>query len=131
MADTFHLNGNMAVRFMEIDGHTALTLTPAQVSSTTIHNVGQGTNDVVHNLPSATLGYSFVAAVGEAQAANKWGFKAPSGEYIYLDGTIGASGGTVKFATPAVGNYMTFFTFKRASDYAWICKTGNGSVTTE
>jgi hypothetical protein len=117
--------------FTEVDGHSTLTLTSSQVSSTIIHNVGQGASDVVHNLPTAAAGYSFIAAVGEAQAANKWGFKAAAGEIIYLDGVAGAAAGTVKFAAPAVGNYFTFFTIKRASDYAWICSTGMGMPSTE
>jgi hypothetical protein len=119
------------VKLVEVDGKSALTISEDQCTSTEIHNVGQGANDVVHNLPSAVAGLSFIATVGETQAANKWGFKAYAGQYIYLDGTIGGAAGTVKFAAPAVGNYATFFTFKRASDYAWVCKTGNGTVTTE
>jgi hypothetical protein len=121
----------MTQAFTEVDGHAALTLTGAQVSSTTIHNVGQGTNDVIHNLPSAAAGYNGIASVGEAQASNKWGFKAAAGEYIYLDGVIGAAAGTVKFAAPAVGNYFTFFTIKRAADYAWVFKTGLGTPGVE
>jgi hypothetical protein len=117
--------------FLEVDGHAVLTLTASQVSSTIVHNVGQGANDVIHNLPAAAAGYSFIAAVGESQAANKWGFKAAAGEYIYLDGVIGSAAGTVKFAAPSIGNYFTFFTVKRASDYAWVCSTGLGTSSAE
>jgi len=133
MATTEHqfLFPTIFMGFKEVDGHATLNLTAKDVKSTIIHNVGQGTNDVIHNLPTAAAGYSFIAAVGESQASNKWGFKAAAGEYIYLDGDIGSAAGTVKFAAPTVADYMTFFTFKRASDYAWICKTGYGTVTTE
>lgn len=138
MAEVFHgfrapqiFATGMTQAFAEVDGHSALTLTGAQVSSTIIHNVGQGAVDVIHNLPTAIAGYNFIAAVGEAQAANKWGFKAYAGEYIYLDGVIGAAAGTVKFAAPAIGNYFVFFTIKRAADYAWICKTGLGTPGVE
>ena len=125
------LSPSLMLRFAEIDGSTALTLSSSQVSSTVIHNVGQAAADVLHTLPTAAAGQSFVATVGTTQAANKWGFTAQVGNYIYLDGVIGSSGGTVKFAAPTIGDYMMFFTIKRASDYAWVCKTGYGTVTTE
>jgi hypothetical protein len=120
-----------AFRIQEVDGHVALTLSIPQVCSSIIHNIGQGANNILHALPTAAYGYSFIAVVGETQAANKWGFTAYAGQYIYLDGTIGAAAGSVKFAAPVVGDFMTLFTFKRAADYAWICKTGYGSVTAE
>lgn len=136
MAETYHGLSvpsfditTFTAKLAEVDGHTALTLTGAQVSSTVIYNTGQAASDILHNLPTAAYGYSFIATVGTAQGSNYWGFKAADGEYIYLDGTIGSSGGLVKLAAPAVGDYMTFFTFKRASDYAWVCRTGNGVVT--
>jgi hypothetical protein len=113
---------------IQVDGHTdATVLTAAQVSGTVIHNVAQGANNVHLHLPTAALGYSFVAVVGETQAGNTWKFQADTSDKIYLDGVAGTDNQSA-IVTPAIGDYATFFTFKSgASTVDWICKSGYGS----
>ncbi len=109
----------------EVDGSTALSLTAAQVSGTIIYNTGQGVNDINHTLPEAAAGYSFVAFVGESQAAKYWRFTANTtptpDDFMCLDGTCDKT--YVSVAAPTRGNTLTCWTGKMAS-------TGVKSTTT-
>jgi hypothetical protein len=123
----------------EVDGHTdATNLTDAQISNTTIHNVGQGANAVTLNLPSLTNGRFFSLDVGEAQTSHRWRIKVQSGQYIYLlesDGTTitkGSSGGYIGVTSPAIGNMLACKSFKDgASSVGLQCKVASGTWTQE
>jgi len=114
----------------EVDGHANATLTPAQVTGTTIHNVGQAAADISLTLPTATKDGRFVLMVGTAQAANKWRIRAAVTDKIYLDGTAGSDNGYVKIQGPAVGNWLSCKSMKTDA-YDWICITGDGVWTAE
>ena len=110
-----------------MDGSSSINpLSIAQVSGTTIYNTGQAAADVALVLPAAAAGYSFIATVGTAQAANTWKFTAAGGEIIYLDGVAGTAGQSV-ITTPVIGSYISFMTFKISGGYAWIARTGQGT----
>ncbi len=106
-----------AITNAEVDGSTALSLTAAQVSGTTINNTGQGVNDVSHTLPVAAAGYSFIGFVGESQAAKYWRFTANTSptpdDFMCLDGTCGKT--YVSVAAPTQGDTITCWTGKFAS----------------
>lgn len=113
----------------EVDGHESGNLAAADVSNTIITNAGQAAADVALVLPTAARGYSFIATVGTAQAANTWKITAAAGDKIYLDGVAGTDAQSV-IVTPAVGNFITFISFKSsASTYDWLAITGQGTYT--
>jgi hypothetical protein len=91
-----------------VDGHAALSLSAAQVSGTMIYNTGQGPNDISHTLPATAAGYSFIADVGESQAAKYWRFTAATAGTMCLDGVCEKN--YVQFATPMRGNSFVCYT---------------------
>lgn len=84
-----------------VDGHTALSLSAAQISGTQINNVGQGPNDINHTIAALVAGQSFLVHIGETQAANYFRITPPTGTAC-LDGTCEKN--FVQFATPVRGN---------------------------
>ena len=85
--------------------------------------------NVTVTLPTAAAGMNFIAVVGTAQAANTWKIKAGTNDKIYFDGVAGTDNQSV-YCTPAVGNYITFATFRTgASAWDWIARTGYGTWT--
>lgn len=113
----------------EVDGSASVILTIAQVSNTIISNQGQAAANIALTLPAAAAGYSFIATVGTTQAGNTWKFTANGSDKIYLDGVAGTDGQSA-IVTPAIGNFITFITFKSgAGTYDWIAQTGAGIWT--
>jgi len=104
------------------------TLTAAEVSSTIINNYGQAAENT-QTLPAAAKGYNGMCVIGTA-GAGAFHLKAGASDKIYLDGTALDDGDKVSLATPAVGDYFTFWTFQTgASSYDWIVTTGSGTLT--
>jgi len=122
-----------AITAKEVDGHTDVTLAAVDVSSTIIYNTGQAATDVALTLPTAAVGYSFIATVGTAQS-NKWGVRAATNDKIYLlnaDGTIsaGSDNGYARMTAAQVGQAFVCWTFKTDA-YDWMCKpTSIGTST--
>jgi hypothetical protein len=125
-----------SITTLEVDGHTNGTnLTATQVSSTIIHNIGQGANAVTLNLPTAAKGYSFVLQCGEAQTSHRWRVRAGASDLIYLiaaAGTItaGNNNGYVGIDSPAIGAALVCWTVKTDA-YDWACKPIAGTWTAE
>jgi len=124
-AQVYTLLGDKAVT--EVDGHAGVNLTAAQCTNTIIYNTGQAAANVANVLPAAAAGYKFTAVVGTTQAENTWKFTAAAGNKIYLNGSAGTDGQSV-IVTPAIGNYIRFFTFK-TDNWDWIATTGHGTWT--
>lgn len=79
-----------------ISAGTHTHLTAAQVSNSIISNIGQGAVDLVHELPAAAAGLSFVLSVGTTDAAsNHFGVQAAANDCFYL---IGSDGSITKYA---------------------------------
>ena len=121
-----------ALTAAEVDGSaTIATLTAGQASRTVLTNYNQ-TADAVIGLAIPARGLAFVAVVGKA-GNNKWAFKSYSTSQIMLDGTALTARMSAKLATPAVGNYISCWTFRSTShtawQYQWLCRTGLGSGT--
>jgi hypothetical protein len=114
----------------EIDGHTDASPEAAKfLCGATIYNYGQAAANVNITLPEAAANMSFIAMVGTAQASNYWRFTAASAGTMYVNGA--ASKNYAQFSAPAAGNYFGCITFKTGSStYGWICKPGNGTLTT-
>jgi hypothetical protein len=116
---------NKTITMTEVDGHADGNLTAVQASNTLIYNTGQADANATIVMPVAAVGYSFIATVGTTRAGKAWCFQAKSTDLIYLDGTATADHGKA-CVTPAIGNYLTCFTFKTDA-YDWICRTGIGT----
>ncbi len=115
-------------RFLEVNGSASISLSAAQVSNTVIYNTGQAAANIQLSLPVAASGYSFIGVAGTTQAANTWKFTAAASDKIYIDGVAGTDNQSI-IITPAIGNYLTCFTFKTDA-YDWICKCGGGTTCT-
>ena len=103
------------------------TLSAAEVSGNVISNYGQGAANT-QTLPAAATGYNCIVVVGTT--GNALNVKAGAGDKIYFDGTALDDGDKVTCATPAVGNYLSCWTFQTgASAWDWICTTGSGTWT--
>ncbi|MFZ2809447.1 MAG: hypothetical protein WAZ60_23940 [Desulfosalsimonadaceae bacterium] len=89
----------------EVDGHAAGALTALQCSNTTVHNIGQGANDINRTLPTEAAGLAFVAQVGEP-SANYWRFTAATAGSMTVDGTLAKD--YAQFSTPGKDNYAVF-----------------------
>jgi hypothetical protein len=124
-AGVVSIEGKKVVTQAEVDGSAHLTLTAAQVSNTVIYNTGQTTADIVHHLPTAAAGYSFLATVGTAQT-NHFGVQADTNDKIYLvaaAGTVaaGSDNAAVVMVAAQVGQSFACWTFKTDA-YDWMCK---------
>lgn len=114
--------------FEQITQAATDTLTAAEVSGTVISNYGQEAENT-QTLPAAAAGYNGMVIIGTA-GAGAFHLKAGAGDKIYLDGTALDDGDKVSIATPAVGNYFSFWSFQTgASSYDWIVTTGAGTLT--
>jgi len=104
------------------------TLTAAEVSGTIISNRGQSEANT-QTLPAAAEGYNGLVTIATA-GQGAFHFKAGGGDKIYLDGTALDDGDKVSLATPALGDYFTFFIFESGSGtWDWIVQTGQGELT--
>jgi hypothetical protein len=129
IATTAFVMTQVSAPVIQVSAAATDTLTAAEVSGTMVYNTGQAAADVAITLPAAAAGYSFVAYVGTTQAGNTWKFTAGAGDKFYLDGVAGTDAQSV-IVTPAIGNFITIFTFKSGtSTYDWIAKTGDGTWT--
>jgi hypothetical protein len=94
-----------------------------------ITNYGQSGASENVSLPAEAAGLSFLASVGTAPGSYYWRFTSYTSGAITLDGVSGKN--YAEFATPAVGNFLACFTQQTgASTFIWICKTGNGTSST-
>ena len=112
----------------EIDAHTAVSPSAAQLASTnmtTIHNYGQAAANVNITLPTPTANLGALCTVATARS-NYWRFTCTG--KIYLNGSTTAKN-YVQYSAPAVGNYFSFFTAKIADgSYAYYIADGVGSL---
>jgi len=113
-----------SITAVEVDGHTDISLTAAQVASTIAYNTGQAAADVAMTLPTAAAGMTILGTVGTAQA-NKWGVRAGATDKIYLlasDGTIsaGTDNGYARMTAAQIGQSFACWSFKTDA-YDWMC----------
>ena len=107
---------------------TTDTLTAAECAGTIISNYGQGAENT-QTLPTAAVGLNGIVVIGTS-GAGAFHLKAGASDKIYLDGTALDDEDKVSLATPAVGNFFTYFAFQTgASAYDWIVDTGEGTLT--
>jgi hypothetical protein len=113
-----------------IDGHTAVTLTAAQMQnpSCRVSNYGQTTADVRVTLPAAAANLSCLFEVETAQS-NHWGVLAGTGDGISIiaaAGTVGTQGtdadAAVMIAAQVRQSFACWSTRTGASAYDWTCK---------
>jgi len=115
-------------KFNEIIQASTDTLTADEVSGTLINNYGQSAENT-QTLPAAAEGYNGMVVIGTA-GAGAFHLKAGASDKIYLDGTALDDGDKVSLATPAVGDFFTFWTFQTGSSaYDWIVSSGQGALT--
>lgn len=104
------------------------TLTVAKVSGTVISNYGQGAENT-QTLPAAAAGYNGLITIATA-GAGAFHLKAGASDKIYLDGTALDDGDKASLATPAIGDYFSFWSFQTgATAYDWIVSSGQGTLT--
>lgn len=103
------------------------SLTAAECSNTIINNYGQSAASTL-TLPVAAAGLGGILVVGTSGYALH--LKAGSGDKLYLDGFALDDGDKASNSSPAVGDYITFWSFKTgASAWDWIAKSGDGTWT--
>jgi hypothetical protein len=118
-----------ALSLSEVAGSATVALAASSVTNTQVYNTGQADSTTVTlTLPVAAMGEYFTASVGSACPSGTWKICAATSEVIYLDGAVGSGGGCA-IVTPAIGNYLTCFTFKGDSGHLWACKSGAGTWT--
>ena len=116
------------ITYNEIIKAATGTLTAAECSETIINNYGQSAENT-QTLPAATEGLSGTIVIGTA-GAGAFHLKAGASDKIYLDGVALDDGDKVSLATPAVGNFFSFFSFQTgAAAYDWMVITGFGVLT--
>jgi hypothetical protein len=104
------------------------TLTAQECRGTIISNYGQSAENT-QTLPTCAAGLNGMVVIGTA-GAGACHLKAGANDKIYLDGVALTDGDKASLATPAVGNYFTFFSFQTGeSTYDWIVQTGVGALT--
>jgi hypothetical protein len=120
---------NAGMSPQKVDCHTACSPTAAQLSNAMVFNYGQGAASVQITGPTVVDGMNFIMIVGTAPGAYYWRYTSASGT-IYLDGS--GSGTTyIEFATPAIGNSFSCFSFQTgASTYSLKCTTLAGTPST-
>lgn len=117
----------LAVPLASTDGHTTGSLTAGQVTNGIIDNVGQANTACDLALPAAAAGLNFIMVAGEASTA-AWRIRAAAADKFYLNGVAGADNGYVGIAAPAVGSYLSVFSFKTgANTWDWMAVVGNGN----
>jgi len=110
----------------EIVKTTSTVLTAAECSGTMLNNRGQTTTNTL-TLCTVAEGLSGILMVGTAGAGALY-LKAGASDKIYFDGTALDDADKVSCATPAVGNFITFWAFETgASAWDWIVETGRGT----
>ena len=108
-----------------IDCHTTCSPTAAQLSNAEVANYGQTASSIAITGPTLAAGMNFIMIVGTAQGANYWHYTSTTAN-VYLDAAGPYT--TVGFATPAVGNSISCFSFQTGSTtYSLRCVTLNGT----
>ena len=103
------------------------TLTVAECAGTIINNYGQGSANT-QTLPAAAEGLSGTVCISAA-GVGAFNLKAGAGDKIYLNGTATADGEKASLATPAVGDFFTFYTVQtEAAAWDWVVTTGIGTL---
>lgn len=104
------------------------TLTAAECKGQIINNYGQSAENT-QTLPAAAKGMHGTVCISTA-GAGAFHLKAGPSDKIYLDGVAIDDGGKVSLATPAVGNFFSYFSFQNgASVYDWQVVSGSGTLT--
>lgn len=126
--DIEHFIENGTIAFTEIVQPATDTLTSDEVKTTQINNYGQSAENT-QTLPTCAAGMSGRVVI-TAAGVGAFHLKAGASDKIYLDGVALDDGDKVSLATPAVGNYFNFFSFKNAaSAYDWAVVSGSGTLT--
>jgi parallel beta-helix repeat protein len=154
-ADNYGDGDEMGVRRIELQIHTppsgltvnvtAVGLTAAQVSDTTLVNTGQAAADITNYLPTAKAGYKTRACVITPQTNHFWAFNNnsgilnnASGDVTALAGSDGTAGSThgIKFGSGATnlvkGDCTDFWTANIDSTnwyYQWFSQKVVGTTT--
>ncbi len=111
---------------VEIDASASQTLLPFQVSGTILSNFGQ-TAANTQILPPAAAGMNFIAPIATA-GQGAFNIKAGTSDKIYLAGVALDGADKVSNAAPAIGDSITFWTFKSsASTWDWMAAIGVGT----
>lgn len=98
------------------------TLTAQEVTNSMIDNYGQGAASTL-TLPTAASGMAFLFTVSTTGYAIH--IKAGASDKIYLDAVALDDGDKVSLATPALGDFITFWTFKTGgSTWDWVASSG-------
>lgn len=114
--------------FDEIIQAATDTLTVAEVKGQQISNYGQSAENI-QTLPAAVEGMSGRVVIATA-GQGAFHLKAGASDKIYLDGVALDDGDKASLATPAVGNFFSFFSFQNgASTYDWHVISGSGTLT--
>jgi hypothetical protein len=123
---TLEVNGTASMGVNNIVIGSSATATAQQVRGTLINNYGQSAEETI-TLPVAAVGYKFILMVGTASGYPLY-LKPASSDVIYLDGTALTTNYKIGLSVPAVGNYVTCWTFQTGlTAYSWSCTTGSGS----
>ena len=89
-------------------------------------NYGQSAENTI-TLPDCENGMNFLFQV-ETSGAGNVHLKATSSDKIYFDGIALDDGDKVSCTTPAVGNFINFWTIQTGeSSYDWIAESGRGT----
>ena len=103
------------------------TLTVAECAGTIINNYGQGAANT-QTLPAAAEGLGGLVAISAA-GVGAFHLKAGATDKIYLNGTALTDGDKASLATPAVGDFFTFYAVQtEAAAWDWIVTTGIGTI---
>jgi hypothetical protein len=110
---------------------TSANITADQMLDSVINNYGQGSVDNIQNLPPAAANLRATFDVGTDPGGTYiFGFRAYSGDKIYLDGTGGSDGNGV-YIEPTVGDKIVVEAFQTgATSWDWIAITHHGTWTT-
>lgn len=118
--------GSFNHAFTEIVKASSDTLTVSDVYGTLISNYGQAAENT-QTLPTAEEGLNFIAQISTS-GAGAFHIKAGPNDKIYLDGTALDDGDKISCTTPAVGDFITAWTFKTgANSWDWMCTSGIGT----
>jgi hypothetical protein len=115
----------------EVDGSATANWTsvPANVKNTMVHNCGMGATASTITLPTAAVGYAFVATVCQPASATAWKFLATGSETIIVDEVKGKT--YAQRTAPVMGDSLTCWTGKNSGDGMAVTVTlSQGSTTT-
>lgn len=121
-------NDGRYLSFDEIIQAATDTLTATECKGKQINNYGQNAANT-QTLAAAAEGMSGRVVIATA-GQGAFHLKAGASDKVYLDGVALDDGDKVSLATPAVGNFFSFFSFQNgASAYDWYVISGSGTLT--